>query len=194
MRKHRLRNRVTLAAGTALLLLASANATAASAEEDNPDPPIEKLTDTEPPAPSVEGPGTPVAPEGEMPPEDQASIKAGPHYHMYTDDSDNGGWVEFFTVGDEVRMGDRTSDGRGVEIDVWNESSAPDSYEFGWYEGRGKGKWQYSKASMGQPWNMAEGDCFKFRISTGGQRQRRLWFDGLRTMVEQKRRRPGREL
>ncbi|QTI90518.1 hypothetical protein [Streptomyces sp. AgN23] len=135
-----------------------------SAEEESPEPPAGKLTDAEPPAPSVEGPGTPVAPEGEMPPEDQASIKAGPHYRMYTDDSDNGGWVEFFTVGDEVRMGDRASDGRGVEIDVWNESSDPDSYEFGWYKGRGKGKWQYSKASMGQPWNMAEGDCSKFRI------------------------------
>ncbi|MFC4005233.1 hypothetical protein ACFS2C_26490 [Prauserella oleivorans] len=88
----------------------------------------------------------------------------GPNRTMYTDDGNPGGWVYFQTVGDLVQLGDRQEDGAGVELDIWNVTNDPDTYEYGMYAGNGDDTYIYADASMGQPWNMAEGACFRFRI------------------------------
>ncbi|MGV2919614.1 hypothetical protein [Streptomyces alfalfae] len=217
MRVRTFRSKATLAVATTALLLSSATLATATADEDNPEPPIEKLTDDEGPALNIsgytatgvapkgempteektgeplssegsdtespeppiekltddEGPAlnisgytaTGVAPKGEIPTEEVVSLRPeGPNFHMYTDDGAHGGYVEFYPRGDYVGLTDRTGDGRSVEIDVWNETKDPDKYEFGFVERRGDNHTTYSDASMGQPYNMAERHCFKFRI------------------------------
>ncbi|OLT31855.1 hypothetical protein BJF79_08660 [Actinomadura sp. CNU-125] len=82
---------------------------------------------------------------------------------MYTEDDNPGGKVDFWPQGDIVRVSDRQDDGAAVEVTVRNETKDPDKHEYKErFQGAGFGK--EFRASMGQPWNLAEGHCFWFRI------------------------------
>ncbi|MGC9541842.1 hypothetical protein [Streptomyces sp. UG1] len=87
----------------------------------------------------------------------------GPFFAMETNDSgQQGGVVYFEPVGDEVSIYDQQSDGKYVQLDVWNATHDPNTKE---YRLSTKGDDEaHADASMGQPWNMAEGHCFRFRI------------------------------
>jgi hypothetical protein len=91
------------------------------------------------------------------------TVSAYPFFAMETNDGgQQGGVVYFEPVSDEVSIHDRQSDGKYVELDVWNVTHDPNTKE---YRLSTKGDNSANvDASMGQPWNMAEGDCFRFRI------------------------------
>ena len=92
-----------------------------------------------------------------------AADHPGPHHWMYTDDDNPGGRVDFWPQGDIVRISDTQDDGAAVEVTVRNETKDPDKGEYKrMFEGAGWGK-EY-RASMEQPYNLAEGHCFWFRI------------------------------
>ncbi|MFF5264268.1 hypothetical protein ACFY4C_35535 [Actinomadura viridis] len=87
----------------------------------------------------------------------------GPHHWMYTDDDNSGGRVDFWPQGDIVTISDMQDDGAAVEVTVRNETKDPDKREYReTFQGYGWSK--TFRASMGQPWNLAEGHCFRFRI------------------------------
>jgi hypothetical protein len=88
----------------------------------------------------------------------------GPRFEMLTDDGDPGGKVEFWPVGDVVSVLDEQSDGKGVEIDVWNVTRDPDTKEYGFTNTAGEGIGEMVWASLDPRYNLAEGDCFRFRI------------------------------
>lgn len=85
---------------------------------------------------------------------------AVPHHWMWTDGSD-GGKVDFWPGGDLVRLCDTDGDGYRAVLNVRNWTKDRFEYEI---EAIGDGNCTIVKASMGQPWNMAEGDCFQFHI------------------------------
>ncbi|MFF6980309.1 hypothetical protein ACFZAV_21965 [Streptomyces sp. NPDC008343] len=84
-------------------------------------------------------------------------------YFMETNDGDPGGMVTFFTDWDKVQLDDQQADGKSVQLTVWNETKDPDQYEYT-IKASGDGERVEVHDGMGQPWNLAEGDCFKFRI------------------------------
>lgn len=101
------------------------------------------------------------------PGEAAASVMAGNYMWMWTDEPDPGGLVYFEpgdAGGDAVSLHDKESDGHGVRITVWDETRDPDLHKFTFYNRLGKDKSVASNASMGAPYDLAEGHCFKFRI------------------------------
>ncbi|MFD0904607.1 hypothetical protein [Actinomadura sediminis] len=87
----------------------------------------------------------------------------GPHHWMYTNDDRSGGKVDFWPQGDIVRISDLQDEGAAVEVTIRNVTKDPDAKEYKrTFEGAGWGK--EFRASMGQPYNMAEKHCFWFRI------------------------------
>lgn len=91
-------------------------------------------------------------------------ILPGPRYEMRTDDGDPGGKVEFWTVSDIVRVTDTQADGKGVEVVVWNVTKDPNKREYRLLNDGGEGYPEWAFGSVGQPWNLAEGSCFRFMI------------------------------
>lgn len=138
--------------------------------DESPEPPPGQTTDAEdafilPPRTAENA--EPVAPRGTPSDDDAATASQamrGNWFQMLTDDSRKGGGVNFEPQDDYVSLFDRESDGRGVRITVWDETADPDVHKFTFYNRRGKGKYVYSDSSMGSPYNLAEGHCFKFRI------------------------------
>ncbi|SFP85231.1 hypothetical protein [Actinomadura madurae] len=92
------------------------------------------------------------------------SILPGPRYEMRTDDGDPGGKVEFWTVGDHVRVTDTQADGKSVEVVVWNVTKDPNKKEYVLLNDGGKDYEEWGHGNVAQPWNLAEGSCFLFRI------------------------------
>lgn len=88
----------------------------------------------------------------------------GPRYEMRTDDGSPGGKVEFWPVGDVVRVTDTQADGKGVEVEVTNVTKDPNKFEYPLLNTGGEGYEEYAFGNVGQPWNLAEGDCFLFMI------------------------------
>lgn len=134
---------------SALRLGALATDTPPDTEEESPEPAPGQLTDPEPAAPRA------------------SSLMAGLYAWMYTDEPDPGGLVYFEPAssgGDAVLLDDVESDGNGVRITVWDETKDPDLHKFTFYNRLGKDKQVSSNASMGAPYDLAEGNCFKFRI------------------------------
>ncbi|MEV7659501.1 hypothetical protein AB0O39_35715 [Streptomyces anulatus] len=95
-------------------------------------------------------------------------ILQGNYQTMWTDDpSPAGGYVLFEPGdrgGDYVQLKDVDGDGLGVRITVWDETKDPDLHKFTYYNRLGKDNFVYSHAGMGGPYDLAEGNCFKFRI------------------------------
>ncbi|MFV2176721.1 hypothetical protein ACFHW2_18255 [Actinomadura sp. LOL_016] len=92
-----------------------------------------------------------------------AADHPGPHHWMHTDDDNPGGRVDFWPQGDIIRISDTQDDGAKVEVTIRNETKDPDKREYKRsFEGAGWGI-EY-RASMGQPYNFAEGHCFRVRI------------------------------
>lgn len=107
------------------------------------------------------------APPGESPAPRSVPVTAadhpGPHHSMRTDDDNPGGEVDFWPDGDIVRISDLQDDGATVQVTVRNETKDPDVGEYTrTFQGAGFGV-EY-RASMGQPYNLAEKHCFWFRI------------------------------
>jgi hypothetical protein len=82
-------------------------------------------------------------------------------YTMHTDDTDPGGRVKFNPNGDVVEICDIEADGHAVFLDVNNYTKGTNEYT---YQIGGDGRCQTLRASLGQPWDMAEGDVFRFQI------------------------------
>ncbi|BAU87876.1 hypothetical protein SLA_7010 [Streptomyces laurentii] len=94
-----------------------------------------------------------------------ASAREGYPYSLSTSDDNPGGAVGFFADGDVVELGDIQADGKDIEIDVWDVTPEPDVYKFGFYNRKGyRNGSVYTDASMGAPFNLAEGHCIKLRI------------------------------
>lgn len=85
-------------------------------------------------------------------------------FQMHTDDDNPGGVVQFVPEGDLAVLLDLQDDGKDVQLDVWNATRDPNSYEYRLRTRGGITSSDEGRASMGQPWNLAEGDCFRFRI------------------------------
>ncbi|MFE7077389.1 hypothetical protein ACFU96_45650 [Streptomyces sp. NPDC057620] len=133
----------------ALGLGALAGDTPPDTEEESPEPAPGQMTDVEPPEPGA------------------SSLMAGLYAWMWTDEPDPGGLVYFEPAsggGDAVSLHDKETDGNGVRITVWDETKDPDLHKFTFYNRLGKDKSVGSDASMGAPYDLAEGNCFKFRI------------------------------
>lgn len=89
---------------------------------------------------------------------------AEPHHWMYTNDSGpNGAKVDFWPRGDQVRLCDHQSDGARADLVIWNVTKDPDQKEYP-LQASGHGVCSTRAAVLGQPFNLAEGHCFRFRI------------------------------
>jgi hypothetical protein len=86
------------------------------------------------------------------------------YFQMETDDDRPGGRVLFDPDGDVVQVWDQQDDGKDVEVDVWNATHDPNTYEYGIVNRSGTDIVIEATEDMGQPWNMAEGHCYRFRI------------------------------
>lgn len=93
-----------------------------------------------------------------------AAIAADWHYIYTADEGDTGGQASIQFDGDKVKIWDRQDDGKDVQLDVWNVSNDPDTHEYRLRTETGYGGTGSVDAGDGQPWNLAEGDCFRFRI------------------------------
>lgn len=86
------------------------------------------------------------------------------HHWMYTNDAgDKGGRVDFWPIMDEVKFCDTQADGARVELKVWNVSKDPDQKEYTRSIG-GKGECFVRFGEEGQPYNLEENACIRFRI------------------------------
>ncbi|WUI03993.1 hypothetical protein OHR68_20085 [Spirillospora sp. NBC_00431] len=89
------------------------------------------------------------------------AASAAPTYKMHTDDGNPGGRVTFQPNGDVVELCDIEADGWAVFLDVNNYTKDKNEYD---YRIGGNGRCQTFRASLGQPYNLAEGDTFRFKI------------------------------
>jgi hypothetical protein len=80
---------------------------------------------------------------------------------MYTD-MFNGGRIDFWPVGDRVRVCDTEADGMSVKHSVFNRTKDPDVREYFGAITLGAGHCWEHFADFGQPDNLAEGDCSGF--------------------------------
>ncbi|MGI5350400.1 hypothetical protein ACQEU8_19805 [Streptomyces sp. CA-250714] len=89
---------------------------------------------------------------------------AEPHHWMYTNDSGaNGARVDFWPRGDEVKLCDKQSDGARADLKIWNVTKDPDQVEYD-LQASGDEVCATRGEVLEQPFNLAEGDCFRFRI------------------------------
>jgi hypothetical protein len=91
------------------------------------------------------------------------------YFQMHTDDGNPGGYVTFHPGGPEVKedlvtVSDIQNDGKDVELDITNVTRDPDTKEYGLLTTGEDAPSPQGHAGMGQPYNMAEGHCFEFRI------------------------------
>jgi hypothetical protein len=85
-------------------------------------------------------------------------------HFLATGDDNPGGYVTFQPGDDKVELCDSQADGASVELDVWNVTKDPDVYEYGMSESHADLSCNIVNAAMGQPYNLAEDHCFRFRI------------------------------
>jgi hypothetical protein len=71
----------------------------------------------------------------------------------------------FAPVGDRVEVCDIAADGARAVLTVTNVTKDPNVKEYD-IEAVGEGNCRRVDASMGQPWNLAETHCFRFRART----------------------------
>jgi hypothetical protein len=81
---------------------------------------------------------------------------------MYTDDSDPGGRVQFEAYGDVMRLCDIEADGYAVYLEVWDYTSQTYKYD---YTIGGDGRCIELRASLGAPYNLAEGHVFRVSVA-----------------------------
>lgn len=88
----------------------------------------------------------------------------GHSYSMTT--SIAGGKVWFYPHGDHVYLCDqKPGDNRMAELHIWNVTRDPNWYEYRLRDLYDRDLWcAEGHARWGQPWNMAEKHCFRFRI------------------------------
>jgi hypothetical protein len=87
---------------------------------------------------------------------------SGPHYWMYTDDSRNGGRVDFWSNGDHVLLCDIEADGRSANLRVADASNAFITLYY--LKASGNGVCDAAHASDGGTHNLPEGHCIWFQI------------------------------
>jgi len=87
---------------------------------------------------------------------------SGPHYWMYTDDDGNGGRVDFYSVGDHVKLCDIRADGRRAHVRVADASNAFITLYY--LEASGNGVCDAAHASDGGRHDLPEGHCIWFQI------------------------------
>ncbi|GAA3755853.1 hypothetical protein GCM10022225_46050 [Plantactinospora mayteni] len=80
---------------------------------------------------------------------------------MYTDDADPGGVVRFRADGDVVQLCDIEADGWKVYLDVDDNTQSLHKYEL---SVGGNGNCIETRASFGSPYDLREGNVFRFTI------------------------------
>ncbi|MFG3691730.1 hypothetical protein [Micromonospora sp. NPDC047740] len=98
-----------------------------------------------------------------VPGQAQAAPLADPHYWMYTDDDNPGGRVDFWPNGDIVQLCDLQADGARAELNIY-DATAGGVFKYH-LEASGNGSCSTGRASLGAPFDLAEGHCFRFNIS-----------------------------
>ncbi|MBA2948633.1 hypothetical protein [Streptomyces himalayensis] len=84
---------------------------------------------------------------------------------MWTNDGDPGGYVYFDPYGDIVIAHDSQNDGKDVHVTVWDETKDPDDFRYDLYtDGDYDGSNSSAEGSWGVPYDLAEGNCIKFRV------------------------------
>jgi len=91
-----------------------------------------------------------------------ANALSGPHYWMYSDDSNSGGRVDFWSDGDHVKLCDVRADGRTAQLKV---ADATTGYNILYtLTASGNGVCDAAHASQGGARNLPEGHCIWFQI------------------------------